>query len=153
MDYHAGSKWFIHGPKHHKENQLLSLKHPCWLSLVYHVSMRSVIRKTKSVDKNILGRWLKNRNSIPNISQYITSQDCQHPAQDNQCPKRAGHHRPSLPHQQTHNYMLRPISRIQIHSYIYTIVQTIKCPSQTRGCQEETHCPSYRFRCVLLYLL
>ena len=25
VDYHAGGKWFIHGPKRHKENQLLSL--------------------------------------------------------------------------------------------------------------------------------
>ena len=38
MDYHAGGKWFIHGPKRRKENQLLSLKHPCWLSLIYHVN-------------------------------------------------------------------------------------------------------------------
>ena len=29
VDYHAGGKWFIHGPKRRKENQLLSLKHPC----------------------------------------------------------------------------------------------------------------------------
>ena len=28
VDYHAGGKWFIQGPKRHKENQLLSLKHP-----------------------------------------------------------------------------------------------------------------------------
>ena len=34
VDYHAGGKWFIHGPERRKENQLLSLKHPCWLSLV-----------------------------------------------------------------------------------------------------------------------
>ena len=34
VDYHAGGKWFIHGPRRRKENQLLSLKHPCWLSLV-----------------------------------------------------------------------------------------------------------------------
>ena len=34
VDYHAGGKWFIHGPKRRKVNQLLSLKHPCWLSLV-----------------------------------------------------------------------------------------------------------------------
>ena len=34
VDYHPGGKWFIHGPKRRKENQLLSLKHPCWLSLV-----------------------------------------------------------------------------------------------------------------------
>ena len=40
---------------------------------------------------------VKNRNSIPNISQYITSKECQHPVWDNQCPRRAGHHRPSLP--------------------------------------------------------
>ena len=32
-DYHAGSKWFLHGPKRRKENQMLNLKHPCWLSL------------------------------------------------------------------------------------------------------------------------
>ena len=29
VDYHAGGKWFIHCPKHRKENQLLSLKHSC----------------------------------------------------------------------------------------------------------------------------
>ena len=34
VDYHVGGKWFIYGPKRLKENQLLSLKHPCWLSLV-----------------------------------------------------------------------------------------------------------------------
>ena len=38
VDYHAGGKWFIHGPKRRKENQLLSLKTPCWLSLVFHVN-------------------------------------------------------------------------------------------------------------------
>ena len=35
MDYHGRGKCFIHGPKHYKENKLLSLKHPCWLFLVY----------------------------------------------------------------------------------------------------------------------
>ena len=34
LDHHAGGKWFIHGPKRRKENQLLSLKHPCGLSFV-----------------------------------------------------------------------------------------------------------------------
>ena len=34
VDYQAGGKCFIHGPERLKENQLLSLKHPCWLSLV-----------------------------------------------------------------------------------------------------------------------
>ena len=34
VDHHTGGKWFIHGPKHRKENQLLSMEHPCWLSLV-----------------------------------------------------------------------------------------------------------------------
>ena len=36
--YHAGGEWLIHGPKRCKENQLLSLKHPCWLSLEKHVN-------------------------------------------------------------------------------------------------------------------
>ena len=33
VDHHTRAKWFIHGPQHHKKNQLLSLKHS-WLSLV-----------------------------------------------------------------------------------------------------------------------
>ena len=91
MDYHAGDKWFIHGPKRHKENHLLSLEHPCWLSLVYHVNMGSMA--TCSV------RYSKGK---------VRGQ------------KILGH---PFPHQQTHHYMLRPISRNQIHSYIYTLVQ------------------------------
>ena len=27
VDHNLRGKWFIHGPKHHKENQLLSLEH------------------------------------------------------------------------------------------------------------------------------
>ena len=34
LDHHTRGKWFIHGPKHRKENQLLSLKPPCWLKLL-----------------------------------------------------------------------------------------------------------------------
>ena len=34
VDYYTGGKWFIHGTKRRKENQLLSLEHPCWLSLI-----------------------------------------------------------------------------------------------------------------------
>ena len=37
--------------------------------------------------------------------------------------------------------------------HIYTRTNYHKRPSQTRGRQEETHCPSHRFRCLLLYLL
>ena len=39
VDYHAGGKWFIHGPKRRKENQLLSLKHPLLINLsIKHVN-------------------------------------------------------------------------------------------------------------------
>ena len=84
--------------------------------------VQSVIQKAKSVLKTILGRVVKNRNSIPNKSQYITSKDSQHPyrttiAREGQAT--TGH---PFPHQQTHNYMLRPISRIQTHSYIYIYI-------------------------------
>ena len=34
VDYLTGGKWFIHGPKHRKENQLLILEHPRWLSSI-----------------------------------------------------------------------------------------------------------------------
>ena len=33
--HHARGKWFIHDPKHRKENQLQSLGHPFILSIVY----------------------------------------------------------------------------------------------------------------------
>ena len=55
---------------------------------------------------------VKNRNSIPNLSQYITRKIV-----NIRCT--TGH---PFAHQQTHNYMLRPISRIQIHSYIYIYI-------------------------------
>ena len=29
VDQHTGGKWLIHGTKHHKDNQLQSLKFPC----------------------------------------------------------------------------------------------------------------------------
>ena len=60
--------------------------------------------------------------------QYITSKDCQHPVQDNQCPGRAGHHRPSRPLSAD---IITCYVRFQwskytvIYIYIYTLVQTI----------------------------
>ena len=44
LDPHTGGKWFIHGPKKRKANQLLSQKHSCWLSWVYYVNM--IIRRS-----------------------------------------------------------------------------------------------------------
>ena len=58
--------WFIHGPKHYKENQSLNLKHSCWLPCVKYVDMicgRSMVTtpirfsKRKSMGGNILGTW------------------------------------------------------------------------------------------------
>ena len=84
-------------------------------------------RKSKIRGQKHPREVVENRNNIPKIVniRYRTSS-----AQEGQAT--TGH--PFL-HQQTHNYMLRPISRIQIHSYInvyiyiyiyiYTLVQTI----------------------------
>ena len=30
VDHQTGGKWFIHGPKDHKKNQLLSPEYSCW---------------------------------------------------------------------------------------------------------------------------
>ena len=38
VDYHAGGKWLIHGPKRHKENQLISLKHPWPLLIILSIA-------------------------------------------------------------------------------------------------------------------
>ena len=51
--------------------------------------------------------------------------------------------------------MLRPISRIQTHSYIYTRTNYHECPSQTRGRQEETWggrygCNNGRYGCTIV---
>ena len=64
VDYHTGGKWFVHCPKHHKENQLLSLEHPCRLSLDYVnlIQRRSMVTcsirfsKRKPVGKNMSGK-------------------------------------------------------------------------------------------------
>ena len=32
VDQHAGGKWLIHDTKHHKDNQLQSLRPPCRIS-------------------------------------------------------------------------------------------------------------------------
>ena len=32
VDQHAGGKWLIHDTKRRKDNQLQSLKLPCWIS-------------------------------------------------------------------------------------------------------------------------
>ena len=34
VDPNAGDKWFIHGPKPHKEIQLQSMEHSCQSSLI-----------------------------------------------------------------------------------------------------------------------
>ena len=66
-----------------------------------------------------------NRNSMPNISQYITSKGCQHRYRTTSAPEGQATTGHPFPNQQTHNYMLCPISRIQLHISIYTLVQTI----------------------------
>ena len=130
MDYHAGGKWFIQGPKRHKENQLLSLKHPFWLSLVKHVNTRSIetcsVRYSKSKVRGQKHPWemVKNRNSIPNKSihnkQRLSTSGRGQPVPEKGRPPQA------IPSPiSRHNYMLHAISRIQRHSYIYTLVQTI----------------------------
>ena len=73
LDYHAGGKWLIHGTKHHKENQLQCLKHPCRLSPgenIYQTkwksispSIGSIIRNCKSGGKNITGRCINCKDS------------------------------------------------------------------------------------------
>ena len=87
----------------------------------------TVIRKARSVDKKHPREVVKNRNSIPNVSQYITSKNCQHPVKDNQCPRRAGHHSPSL--LPISGHMITCYFRYQGSKYtviyIYTLVQTI----------------------------
>ena len=59
----------IHGLKRRKENQLLSLKHPCWLPLVKHVNEVHGNMFSPLFEKKIRGQKharevVKNRNSI-----------------------------------------------------------------------------------------
>ena len=71
---------------------------------------------------------VKNKNSIPNIK--VNTQQAKianiryRTTSVREGQATTGH---PFPNQQTHNYMLRPISRIRTHSYIYiyTLVQTI----------------------------
>ena len=42
LDHHTGGKWFIHGPKHRKENKLLSLKHSDYPDLLCEYDIKEV---------------------------------------------------------------------------------------------------------------
>ena len=77
MDYHAGGKRFIHGPKRRKENQLLILSIACKYAV--HGNLFSPLFQNKVRGQKHPRKEVKNRNSTPNVSQYITSKDCQHP--------------------------------------------------------------------------
>ena len=44
VDYHAGGKWFIHGPKRRKENQLLSLK-----QVIFTTCMIQFVRQKNAI--------------------------------------------------------------------------------------------------------
>ena len=68
----------------------------------------------------------QNRISIPNISIYIMSKYCQHPYRTTSAREGQATTGYPFPRQQTHNYMLRQISIIQIHSYIYIYICIIE---------------------------
>ena len=70
VDHHTGGRWFIHGSKPHKENQLQSLENYCWWSLVWYkwgplYIMQSVVPKNARREKH-RRELIKCRNSIPN---------------------------------------------------------------------------------------
>ena len=52
VDHHTGGKWFIHCPKHHRENQLLILEHSCWLS--FNLTCKSDIWEAHGILSNLL---------------------------------------------------------------------------------------------------
>ena len=113
VDYHKGASGSCTAQKHHKENQLLSLEHPCWLYSVNNVNLiwsrsevtfQSDFSQRKSMDRNILGSCLLCRNRVSRIHQFILRKYSQHPVQDNQWPDRAGHLRPPLSPSVRHLY-------------------------------------------------
>ena len=65
VDYHAGGKCFIHVPKTPQGESVAKPETPLLIILIIACKwgpwqhVQSVIRKAKSMDKNILGRWLK----------------------------------------------------------------------------------------------
>ena len=73
VDYHAGGKWFIHGPKRHKENQLLSpisyvfFQHTeivPWLTVMmryYVTSACSLIVESHNLNHGPLAKYVKLR--------------------------------------------------------------------------------------------
>ena len=75
VDYHAGGKWSNHGPKRHKENQFLSLKPPCWLSL----AVREIIKSSSTfsatnISSNIV--WLLQLHDTIQTKSYFGTKFC-----------------------------------------------------------------------------
>ena len=101
---HTGGKSFFHGPKHHKDNILLISKHSLViLSLICtsytkedHGNLVSLFFKRKVRGQRHSRETNKCRKNTPYSTNFIVRKYWQHPVQDNQCPERAGHPRPTL---------------------------------------------------------
>ena len=104
----SGGKWFTHGSKPRKENQLLSLEAPLLIILGIVCVAWSFIKRRSEVTFPIRffvelihgekhSRVLDMcRNSVPHITHCILSKYSQYPVQGKQCPERADHLRPPL---------------------------------------------------------
>ena len=116
-----------------------------------------LFEKQNAWTKNILGGWLKietasyTYKSIHN-KQRLSTSGIGHPV------LRKGRPPQAIP-SSINRHIITCYVRYQgskdtiVYINIYTRTNYHKCPSQTRGRQEKTHCPSHRFRCLLLYLL
>ena len=75
--------------------------------------------QAKSMDRNVLGRWLNKEKSDPDKNNFIYRTYSQHTAKDNQCPERACLHRPSLSPSDFHIQMHTPSVIYLNKNYIY----------------------------------
>ena len=78
VDQHAGGKWLIHDTKRRKDNQLQSLKLPCWTSKLssymwhtgvrwHHGTMLNPIFWKKVQGQKYPGRWGIVEHQVPSI--------------------------------------------------------------------------------------
>ena len=122
LDTHTQGKWPIHGPKHRKENQLLTL-----LLIIISLVYKSDINEDHyNLSNPLFGKNFRGQKHPKEMNKCWNSIASNNLSKinfnwlfNNQCPQRAGHHRPSLPPSTKHlNTNYYPISLISEYYYL-----------------------------------
>ena len=110
------------------------------------------LSKGMSVGRNIIRRRINAKNNIPCMDPFMLSNYCQTPEKRKPVSEKGSRLMPSLPRRLDICIQITYQSVKHLNESYIQPHNSCQCSTQTRGHQEKTHCPCYRFRCLFLDL-